>query len=31
MISPITGPPKVRAEIRTCMLGKGYVLDNSKG
>jgi hypothetical protein len=31
IISPITGPPKVRAEIRTCMLGKGYVLDNSKG
>jgi hypothetical protein len=31
MISPITGPPKVRAEIRTCMLGKGYVLDSSKG
>ena len=27
MISPITGPPMVRAEIRTCMASKGYVLE----
>ena len=26
IISPITGPPAVRAAIRTCMTGKGYVL-----
>ncbi len=26
IISPITGPPAVRAAIRTCMQGKGYVL-----
>jgi predicted small lipoprotein YifL len=26
IISPITGPPAVRASIRTCMQGKGYVL-----
>ena len=26
MISPITGPPAVRAAIRTCMTSKGYVL-----
>ena len=25
--SPITGPPEVRAAIRTCMVGKGYVLE----
>jgi hypothetical protein len=25
IISPITGPPAVRAAIRTCMVGKGYV------
>jgi hypothetical protein len=28
IISPITGPSAVRAAIRTCMQGKGYVLDN---
>lgn len=26
IISPITGPPMVRAAIRTCMTGKGYAL-----
>jgi hypothetical protein len=26
MISPITGPPAVRAAIRTCLQGKGYKL-----
>ena len=26
IISPITGPPAVRAAIRTCMSGKGYAL-----
>jgi hypothetical protein len=31
MISPITGPPKVRAAIRTCMQAKGYVLENPQG
>lgn len=31
MISPITGPPKVRAAIRTCMQAKGYVLENPEG
>jgi hypothetical protein len=31
MTSPITGPRMVRAEIRTCMVGKGYVLESSKG
>jgi hypothetical protein len=31
IISPITGPPKVRAEIRTCMRGKGYVLEKAGG
>ena len=29
IISPITGPPEVRAEVRTCMAGKGYVLENA--
>jgi len=29
IISPITGPPEVRAGIRTCMRGKGYVLGQS--
>jgi hypothetical protein len=24
IISPFTGPPEVRAAIRTCMAGKGY-------
>jgi hypothetical protein len=28
IISPITGPPAVRAAIRQCMEGKGYVLEN---
>jgi hypothetical protein len=27
ILSPIIGPPKVRAEIRTCMQGKGYQLE----
>jgi hypothetical protein len=27
IISPITGPPAVRAAIRTCMTAKGYVLE----
>jgi hypothetical protein len=26
VISPITGPPVVRADIRNCIAGKGYVL-----
>jgi hypothetical protein len=26
MISPFTGPPAVRAAIRTCMTGKGYIV-----
>jgi hypothetical protein len=30
IISPITGPPEVRAAIRTCMSGKGYVLEQAK-
>ena len=29
IISPITGPPAVRAAIRTCMVGKGYVLQKT--
>ena len=29
IISPITGPPAVHAMIRTCMQGKGYVLENA--
>jgi hypothetical protein len=29
IISPITGPPEVRAAIRTCMTAKGYVLENT--
>jgi hypothetical protein len=29
IISPITGPPEVRAAIRTCMTGKGYVLEKT--
>jgi hypothetical protein len=29
IISPITGPPEVRAGIRTCMQGKGYVLQSA--
>jgi hypothetical protein len=31
IISPITGPPAVRAAIRTCMQGKGYVLLDAGG
>jgi hypothetical protein len=31
IMSPFTGPPEVRATIRTCMAGKGYVLDKSGG
>jgi hypothetical protein len=31
IISPITGPPAVRAAIRTCMEGKKYVLENEPG
>lgn len=27
IISPFTGPPAVRAAIRTCMQGQGYVLE----
>jgi hypothetical protein len=27
IISPFTGPPEVRAAIRTCMAGKGYELE----
>jgi hypothetical protein len=27
VISPFTGPPAVRAAIRTCMTGKGYKLE----
>ncbi len=27
--SPFTGPPEVRAAIRTCMVGKGYVLEKT--
>ena len=27
IMSPFTGPPKVRATIRTCMASKGYKLD----
>lgn len=29
IISPIIGPPKVRAAIRSCMQGKGYSLNPS--
>jgi hypothetical protein len=29
IISPITGPPEVRAAIRACMTGKGYVLEKT--
>jgi hypothetical protein len=31
IISPIIGPPKVRAGIRACMAGKGYALQKSEG
>jgi hypothetical protein len=30
VISPFTGPPAVRAAIRTCMQGKGYTLDQAE-
>jgi hypothetical protein len=29
IVSPITGPPEVRAAIRTCMTGKGYVVEKT--
>jgi hypothetical protein len=29
MASPFTGPPEVRAEIRTCMQHAGYVLEKT--
>ena len=29
IVSPFTGPPAVRAAIRSCMVGKGYVLDKA--
>jgi len=31
IISPITGPPMVRAAIRACMQAKGYTLENPNG
>jgi hypothetical protein len=31
IISPITGPPAVRAAIRKCMEAKGYVLETVPG
>lgn len=31
IISPITGPPAVRAAIRTCMEAKGYALEATGG
>ena len=31
IMSPINGPPEVRAAIRTCMVGKGYTLENTGG
>jgi hypothetical protein len=31
IISPFTGPPAVRAAIRTCMAGKGYPLAKTEG
>jgi hypothetical protein len=31
MKSPFTGPPEVRASIRTCMTGKGYALTQTAG
>jgi hypothetical protein len=30
VISPFTGPPAVRAAIRTCMTGKGYKLEKTE-
>ncbi|HEY2534253.1 MAG TPA: hypothetical protein VGJ20_41105 [Xanthobacteraceae bacterium] len=29
VVSPITGPPAVRAAIRKCMQGKGYALEKA--
>jgi hypothetical protein len=31
MKSPFTGPPEVRARIRTCMAGKGYAIQQAGG
>jgi len=31
IISPVTGPPAVRAAIRKCMLDKGYALEKAGG
>ncbi len=31
IISPITGPPEVRASIRKCMTTKGYVVETAPG
>jgi hypothetical protein len=31
IISPFTGPPAVRAAIRTCMAGNGYTLGKAEG
>jgi hypothetical protein len=30
IISPFTGPPAVRAAIRSCMAGKGYALEKTE-
>jgi hypothetical protein len=30
MKSPFTGPPEVRAELRTCLEHKGYVMENAE-
>ena len=30
IISPFTGPPAVRAAIRSCMAGKGYTLEKTE-
>ena len=30
IISPFTGPPAVRAAIRTCMAGQGYALEKTQ-
>jgi hypothetical protein len=30
MISPFTGPPAVRAAIRSCMAGKGYTVEETE-
>ncbi len=31
ILSPFTGPPAVRAAIRSCMTGKGYALEKPNG